>query len=56
MQLEISARCDRGLVRARNEDMALVDQELIRDAELNDSLLQLGPDFQFIAAVADGIG
>ncbi|MCP5168055.1 MAG: serine/threonine-protein phosphatase [Pseudomonadales bacterium] len=36
--------------------MALVDQELIRDAELNDSLLQLGPDFQFIAAVADGIG
>jgi protein phosphatase len=56
MILEVSARCDIGLVRARNEDIILVGNELLRDCaatyrfDVNEHTQPL------VIAVADGMG
>ena len=56
MDIEISAISDKGPVRARNEDMLLVDRTLIRNGDYSQKLALSQEEFHFIVAVADGMG
>ncbi len=56
MILEVSARCDIGLVRARNEDIILVGNELLRDCAAAYTFDVNETSAPLMIAVADGMG
>ncbi len=56
MILEVSARCDIGLVRARNEDIILVGNELLRDCAASYTFAVHESSAPLMIAVADGMG
>lgn len=55
MALKVSLKCDKGKVRAINEDMILVSGEMYRDCEDEFSTI-IHDNGRFVAAVADGMG
>lgn len=56
MRLSISAVCDRGCVRERNEDMVLVNEESFQDGKLETTVDIFPGHRPFVCAVADGMG
>lgn len=55
MYIEVIANSDKGNVRARNEDMILLEKQFIRDKTVSKDVI-LSDEERFIVAVADGMG
>lgn len=55
MKITITASCQTGLVRKNNEDVILISQHTIRDADESTSAF-LGSNDRYVVAVCDGLG